>query len=232
MYSILRLLSKSKNGLKICHINAQSLVNKIDEFRHIFEKSGIHVICVSETWFRPDMSSNLFNVEGYKILRADRVGHAGGVAIYIKSDLQFKIINRSPNDNEIEYLFLELSSDDSKLLLGSVYRPNRNVDISTFIEYLEELSLMYNNIVLAGDFNSDLFRESYLSSEMSTLGLYSCNCSVPTHFLKKCNTLLDLFFVNDLSKCRLYDQLSCPVFFKRVTYNFRLDSIPDKETYY
>ena len=48
-YSILGLLIKNKIGLKVCHINAQSLTHKIDEFRYVFENSEIDVICVSET---------------------------------------------------------------------------------------------------------------------------------------------------------------------------------------
>ena len=52
VFSLVRLLSKNKNGLKICHINAQSLGGgKIDEFRYIFEESGVDIVCVSETWF-------------------------------------------------------------------------------------------------------------------------------------------------------------------------------------
>ena len=154
-YTMLRLLTQEKSGLKVCHINAQSLVHKIDELRYIFEKSGIDVICISETWFRPDMSSNLFKIYGYRLLRADRIDHAGGVAIYLKSNLKFKFIDKSPNDSEIEYIFIEIFSEVSKILIGTVYRPNRTIDTSLFIEYLREKSLIYNNIIIAGDFNSN-----------------------------------------------------------------------------
>ena len=157
---------------------------------------------------------NLFIVDGYKLVRADRLKHAGGVAIYIRSNVNFKYISKSSNDSEIEYLFIELCSGDSKMLLGSVYRPNRTIDISVFVSYLESICLTYNNIVIAGDFNSNILRETSLTTEMSVLGLYSCNNSFPTHFSRSTNTLLDLFFVNDLSKFLLYDQVSCPVFSK------------------
>ena len=61
VFSIVRLLSKNKKGLKVCHMNAQSLGGtKIDEFRYIFEESGVDLICISETWFKPGMPDNLY----------------------------------------------------------------------------------------------------------------------------------------------------------------------------
>ena len=126
VFSLVRLLSKNKNGLKICHINSQSLGGgKIDEFRNIFEESGVDIVCVSETWFKPDMPDNLYQLKGYKILRADRISHAGGAAIFIKSNIHHNIILKSPNDSDMEYLFIEISAADSKILIATVYRPKK-----------------------------------------------------------------------------------------------------------
>ena len=116
-------------------------------------------------------------------------------SIFVKSNISCKIVCKSLNNSEIEYLFIELFSGDSKILIGSVYRPNRSIDISPFIDLLQRVSVMYNNVVVAGDFNSNLFVDNNLSSEMFSLGLFSCNNSVPTNFSNSCNTLLDLFFV-------------------------------------
>ena len=127
---------------------------KIKEFRYIFDESGVDIVCVSETWFKPGMPDNLYQLKGYKILRADRISHAGGV------------------------------------------------------EFLHDNSVTYNNIVIAADLNSNLLTETSLKADFASLGLYPCNTVVPTHFISTCNTLLDLFFVNDLSKCLLYDQMS------------------------
>jgi len=46
-----KTISSYKNGLKIVHLNAQSLLKKIDELRFLFTKSNVDVMCVSETWF-------------------------------------------------------------------------------------------------------------------------------------------------------------------------------------
>lgn len=35
-FAMIRILAKTKPGLRIVHINAQSLLKKIDEFRYLF----------------------------------------------------------------------------------------------------------------------------------------------------------------------------------------------------
>ena len=59
-YAIGRLLAKQKPGFQISHLNAQSLSKKIVEFCHLFENSGINVICVPENWLIPTLSNQFF----------------------------------------------------------------------------------------------------------------------------------------------------------------------------
>ena len=220
-HTMLRLLSNRKKGLKIIHLNAQSLVNKIDEFRYMFEKSDIDVLCVSETWFSDNMPDSLFKIEGYKIFRADRlkqnVKRSGGVAIFVKNKIPCKFV---------EYLFIEIHSTDSKMLIGSIYRPHRSIDCLPILNVIQDISFVYDNVVICGDFNSNALCDDSLISEMLSLGLYSCNLFMPTHFSKFSNSLLDMFFVSNLSNKLLYDQLSCSAFSKHdliyLCYNFTI----------
>jgi len=50
-HALLCILAKQIPGLKISHINAQSLPKKIEEFRYMFVSSEIDVIWLTETWF-------------------------------------------------------------------------------------------------------------------------------------------------------------------------------------
>ena len=124
--TIVRLLTKKTRKLNICHINSQSLMKKIDEFRDMFDKSGIDIICVSETWFNCNTSYSSCILNGFKLMLADRRSRRGGVAIYVKSCISTKFICKS-DDSEIEYLFIELSSGQGKVLVGVVYRPYSNI---------------------------------------------------------------------------------------------------------
>lgn len=212
--NMIRILSRQKKGLQICHINAQSLKNKLDEFRLIFENSNIDIICVSETWLKPETPDSLISLKGYKVFRADRVTHAGGVAIFVKDRISCKFCCKSGEVDAIEYLFLEIKSTNSNLLIGCVYRPNNKIKFDSFLSIMESLTVSYSNVVLAGDFNSNILLNCSLVEHMSSLGLFLNNLTNPTHFTPTSSTLLDLFFVDSLNKILIYDQLSAPCFSK------------------
>ncbi|KAI8119833.1 hypothetical protein CVS40_9064 [Lucilia cuprina] len=186
------------------------------------------------------------SLDGYNVCRNDKNGY-GGVVIYIKKGIQFKVIGKfgvSDNsinthldgvideENQVEYIFIDVSSDERHLLLYCVYRPNRYIRMDHFFRKLELLSVRYDDVVIAGNFNSNILVERNFLDVMKSLGLKSPNLNMPTHFTATNNTLLDLFFVNRLSKILMYDQLSASCFSKHdlilMTYNFQLHIVPDK----
>jgi len=63
--AMIKTISSYKIGLKIVHLNAQSLLKKIDEFRFLFTQSNVDVICVSETWFVNDLCDSSIICEGF-----------------------------------------------------------------------------------------------------------------------------------------------------------------------
>lgn len=73
----------NRHGLGFLHINARSLVPKLDIFKTWFMISKPDVVVVSETWLKPSVSDNVLFIDGYRIFRSDRKGRAGGVAVYI-----------------------------------------------------------------------------------------------------------------------------------------------------
>lgn len=224
--AMVRILSKQDDGIHICHINAQSLRNKVDEFRLIFENSQIDVICVSVTWLNRNIPDSIVNLSGYKLHRADRKTRGGGVAIFVKSNVSNCLKIKSDEDDAIEYIFVELQSYGRKMLVGCVYRPNRYINTESFISKLNNITESYEELLIAGDFDSNLLQETALSDEMLQIGLVPINCVVPTHFTNTCSTLLDIFFVNFDTNELKYDQLTAPCFSHHdliyTSYNFPL----------
>ena len=129
---LLKILCKQSSGLNVFHINAQSLHKKIDDLRFLCETTSIDVICVSETWFRREIHDSMYDLRGFKLFRSDRNSHAGGVAIYVSKSISSKVICSNNVDESVEYLLVEVSSNSHKLLIGCVYRPRRNIDLSIF----------------------------------------------------------------------------------------------------
>lgn len=235
-FDMIRVLCKQRSGLNVCHINAQSLNNKIDEFRFIFENSGVDVVCVSETWFDPVVLGAIFDLDNYNLYRCDRKSHAGGVAIYVRKGIICKLCYNSEPMEQIEYLFVEITSLGNKMLVGCVYRPHRKIKTDDFLKILENLTLKYEDIVICGDFNSNALVESHLVNNMKTIGLYPTNSTVPTYYPATRNSLLDIIFVSNEEKILLYDQLTASCFSKHdllfLSFDFKLQQLPNVVTYY
>lgn len=239
MRAMLDILCNQCSGLHVCHLNAQSLYPKIDEFRYVFEGSNMDIICVSETWYNAKLPDILCNLKGYDLFRADRNGQrGGGVAIYIRSSIIHRFVLSSDTSSPIEYCFVEILNGRSKCLTGIVYRPNTNVDFSNLYTALENISSSYSEIVVCGDFNCNLLNSESSKSfveRMYSLGLYTTNFNNPTHYSNDGATLLDLFFSNNIAKFLHYDQLSASAFSKHdlifATFNIVPRTLPTTYEY-
>lgn len=225
---MVRVLAAQRKGINVVHINAQSLKNKIDQFRYIFTNSNVDVICVSETCFHPAFQNSLFDLNDYHLFRTDRIGHAGGVATYVRNGVSAKIVLASKPGESIEFLFIEIffnGNNNKKLLTGVVYRPNRRTDYDHLVVKSEKITLVYNDVVVCGDFNNNVLHDSLLESDLQSLGLTLVNKSIPTHYSNTTNTLIDLIFVSCSNKILLYDQLAAPMFSNHdllfLTYEFQ-----------
>ena len=60
-------------GLKLVHMNVRSLPKKIDQLRILLHNSTIDMLTLSETWLREGLVNNLYDLEGYKLFRCDRL---------------------------------------------------------------------------------------------------------------------------------------------------------------
>ena len=130
--AMINVLCYQESGLHIVHINAQSILPKIDEFRFLFEGSRVDVVCVSETWLSNNVGDAVCSLNGFhKPFRCDRIGRCGGgVAIFVRGEINCKIVRKAEPGSKIDYVFVEVLCNKNKILLGSVYRPNNNTDIT------------------------------------------------------------------------------------------------------
>ena len=62
-------------------INAQSLKEKMDEFKGVTDREKTHIISVTETWGKEWMGDAIFSVNDYNFYRDDR-DKKGGVGRY------------------------------------------------------------------------------------------------------------------------------------------------------
>ncbi len=116
-------------GLKIIHINARSILNKMNELRVICNQSGSEFLCITESWLNSGHEDFEFTISGYDLYRKDRCfSTGGGVCVYVKKSNNFSI-NVIENNVNIGMICIEvMRKRTKKFSIITLYRPP-NVDI-------------------------------------------------------------------------------------------------------
>ena len=81
-------------GLVMASLNINSLLAHIVEFRVFMNESDIDIISINETKLDSTINDNEVYIPGYEIVRKDRKingQHGGGVYIYVRCNLNYKI---------------------------------------------------------------------------------------------------------------------------------------------
>lgn len=154
-----RTIQKYINKLNCIYTNATSLnTTKLHELIAITSMDKPHIIFITETWFT-DTSNSI--IPNYKVFRADRSTHGGGIAIYTRSDL--RITELPYPHTHSEQLWLKLETINEKITLGCIYRPPpspRNVSLTTSAdnEIIKNIKMAKKwskngGLLITGDFN-------------------------------------------------------------------------------
>ena len=149
-----RLNSK---GFKIAQPNMRSMVKNIDEFRMYALNHQYDIICVNETWLDNTVNNHEVKLDGYDLVRKDRNRHGDGVAMFIRSTINYKIRSDIMPDN-LETITVEITKPKAKpFLLNTWYRPpDMPVDVFTDYEILmQKMDHENKEIICIGDFNCD-----------------------------------------------------------------------------
>lgn len=211
------VFSPHPKNFNVCHINAQSIPAHFTDLLDAFSYSSIHAVLVSESWLKPSLPSTSFPLPNCVLIRNDRTGKGGGgVSIYLKSHLPYKIVLQSPSaySSSPEYLFIEVDLG-IKFLLGVVYCPP-NIDYFSKLEgLLENLLLDYNRVLIMGDFNTCLMKQDTRSHKLSSL-VVSSNLNfldlAPTHHSHTNDSLLDLIITTEVDLISTHGQMDAPGF--------------------
>jgi hypothetical protein len=78
-----------KKGMHFLHINARSILPKMDEVRHLAQESKAVTIGITETWLDESVPDSELDIDNYTVIRKDRNRNSGGVCMYIRKDVAF-----------------------------------------------------------------------------------------------------------------------------------------------
>ena len=141
----------NRRYLHFLHININSLLKKIDKLRCIINKTKAAIIGITEKKLDHTVSNLEVNVPGRDILWCDRNGNRGGVACYVRNDLNF---NKSAlHCREVENIIFDILLPKSKpLTIGVSNRPpNQTKFMELVVKNFYHLNLTDNEIYLLGD---------------------------------------------------------------------------------
>ena len=204
----------TNRGITLFSHNVRSLPRHDHEIKLLLSNLSINfdIIGLCETWIT-DGNKDLYGFNGYhtpvQSIRNNRRG--GGVALYLKKDLEFVVRSDLNFNNEFsESVFVEIDKSiyntEKNIIIGTIYRvPNSDLDI-----FNKDLALILMKVnkegklfYLMGDTNIDLLKSSdhSLTSEFLDL-MYSHNMfpliTKPTRVTNDSATLIDNIFTNNL----------------------------------
>ena len=201
--------------LKVMTINAQSLNNKINEFKLLVNEKKPDIISITESWAKENTTDGIFALQGYIMYRDDKkTGPGGGALLYVNEKIEqraCRALNTMPFENSTWCWII--GKGGSKILVGSVYRspnssgPNDNL-LNQVILKANEIA-GGNRLVILGDFNlpnidwvNDELRPNNKVVERNLYEtFYDCfwhqHVHKPTRFRNNQASTLDLIFTKE-----------------------------------
>ena len=207
-------------GLKIVHLNIQSLPKHHYEFEILMNDNPFDVTCLSETWLNSTWSDAELHIDCYNIIRTDRNDsqRGGGTAIYYNTKLMAR--QRSDLNQDIETTWLEITFSNQKRPLFARFIKPPNADFEAFkaslVNALKQTASEGVETLILGDFYCDMLskRLPKISKELLQLfNVYQFNqlIKAPTHTTKHSFTTIDVAFATDIEKIIKSGVLQCSV---------------------
>ena len=149
------------NFINILSTNIECLnYVKLGEITNVVVRTRPHLICLQETWLKPDTHSDLdVNIDGYSIFRKDRSNGArgGGLLTYVRNDLSASLVTDCCASEKFEVSWIRISLKNNSLYVANVYRPPSS-DSSIFNALSSDVEILQSRrdkpiVLLTGDFN-------------------------------------------------------------------------------
>lgn len=147
----------SHHSLTCVYFNARSIMNKRDELELCLTHEKPDIVGITETWTYEDIQDSEICIEGYTLLRKDRVignkMRGGGVALYIKNEFSVTTREDLAEVNFSESIWCDIVIGGEKTVIGVCYRPPSNNKICD--EAMSELITRASRekVLIMGDFN-------------------------------------------------------------------------------
>lgn len=91
---IMRAMVSTSQPFFIGHINARSFQAKLLEIQPVVKDKNLHIIGVCDTFYKPEISVELMQIQNFRIFRVTRLyKNCGGVALYVHESINAKEVS-------------------------------------------------------------------------------------------------------------------------------------------
>lgn len=164
------------------------------------KRLNIDVLVVTETFLRSSLPDTFLAIDGYCVIRRDRVvcrcrrtdcvnAHkGGGILVYIRSSMRWEVVDVADNVESL-WIKIETSNESHPTYVNASYHPPSSQGhelIRYLCNTLRSFQSIYPKIFIAGDFNRLDLTDVELEGGLTTLQ------SPPTRL----NAILDLILTN------------------------------------
>ena len=199
-------LKKFKNKFTVGHLNCRSLNKNFIEFKYVLDNTDFDAFACCETWLTKNTPKSRYILENFNIFRTDRLNkRGGGICLYIRKHYnarKISIPNQGAGADLAEMLWVEVSSNKSKIAVGVFYKPPK-IPYACFERVFDSLLFIYSkyqHTILTGDFNVNVLNQDSLDTKalnnfiIEPFDLKQL-ITTPTRITKNTSTLIDLILV-------------------------------------
>lgn len=143
--------------MTIASLNINGLRGHFNEVQILLRDLGIHILALNEIKIDKNYPRELTGISGFQQERLERNGDGGGVSMYIRDSIKYKIRNDIPI-NDLELICIEIEPPKSKpfFVLAWYRPPNSTVDSFNKLESIFSfLDKENKEIIFLGDTNCD-----------------------------------------------------------------------------
>ena len=104
----------------MAHVNIRSCRNKEVEISLFLKENDIDILTLNETWLKNNFKLDIPN---HTLTRKDRRSRqGGGVAILVRNDIKFEIIDTCSNINtDNEAITIRLKNTEDQITISAIY---------------------------------------------------------------------------------------------------------------
>lgn len=143
--------------LNCFYMNARSLINKRDELELYVKSENPDIIGVTETWALDSIEDSELSLEGYTMLRKDRIiGEklcGGGILLYFINSVSVEVREDLEDKQLPESLWCNIEIGGEKTLVGVCYRPDGGNKLLDEALYNTLTKASAEKLLIMGDFN-------------------------------------------------------------------------------